>query len=147
MPQTSTAHSHWTGSTVTGSGTVRTASPAIAEAPLTWRARIGEEAGTTPEELLAASWAGCYAMAFSFALTNAGHEPASLDVDVDVTFGPNDDGFGIHGAVIRVGADVAGIDEARFLELADGAKRTCPISVALAGNVAVELDARLQQQA
>ncbi|MCB0878690.1 MAG: OsmC family peroxiredoxin [Thermoleophilia bacterium] len=145
MPQTSTSHAHWTGSTVDGSGTVRTESAAIAEAPLTWRARIGEEAGSTPEELLAASWAGCYAMACSFALTMAGHEPASLDVDVDVTFGPTTDGFGIHGAVIRVRADVPGIDEARFLEVAEGAKRTCPISVAVAGNVDSDLDARLLQ--
>lgn len=143
MPQTSTATARWTGSTVAGSGTVSTTSPAMHEAPLTWRARIGETAGTTPEELLAAGWAGCYAMAFSFALTNAGHEPTSLDVSVDMTFGPNAAGFGIIDAVIHVSADVDGIAEDTFTTLADGAKSSCPVSVAFAGNVPVTLDAKL----
>lgn len=143
----STAHAHWTGSTIEGSGTVTTDSPALDKAPLAWKARVGDEAGTTPEELLASGHAGCYAMAFSFALTNAGHEPTSLDVDATYEFGPVEGGFAIKGVALTVSGDVPGIDEAKFNELAEGAKTGCPVSAAIAGNVPITLDAKLAQHA
>ncbi|MCW2923936.1 MAG: osmC [Thermoleophilia bacterium] len=147
MPATSTARAHWTGSTLEGSGTVTTDSPALDATQLTWKSRIGEEAGTTPEELLAAGHAGCYAMAFSFALSNDGHTPETLDVAATFTFGPDDSGFSISGIKLSVEGTVPGIDEARFLELAEGAKDGCPVSKAFAGNLPIELDARLLQTA
>ncbi len=143
MARASIARARWEGSTVDGAGTASTASPALDATPLTWRARIGEEPGTTPEELLAASWAGCLSMALSYALAEAGHEPRSVEVEVEVGFGPQGDGFGIHEARIELTADVPGIAEERFQELAAGAHEGCPVSAALAGNVASTLSARL----
>jgi osmotically inducible protein OsmC len=146
-PGTSTAHARWTGSLADGSGTVSTESAAIKDAQLTWKSRIGETPGTTPEELLAAGHAGCYSMALSGALAKAGHAPEQLEVDATFTFGPVDGGFGIHGISLTVEGIVPGIDEAEFLEQAEGAKVGCPVSKAFAGNVPIELEARLLQHA
>lgn len=147
MPQTSTSRARWTGSLNKGSGVVSTSSDAVKEAPLGWRARTGDDSqgdATTPEELLAAGWASCFSMAFAGGLGKAGHEAASLDVVVDMTFGAKDGGgFGIHGAVIKVDGDVPGIEMAEFEQLADEAKDGCPVSQAFKGNVPVELEARL----
>lgn len=143
----STAHAHWTGSTIEGKGSVTTDSPALKGTELTWKSRVGETAGTTPEELLASGHAGCYAMAFSFALTNEGHEPTSLDVDASYTFGPVEGGFAITGVELTVSGDVPGIDEAKFAELAEGAKVGCPVSKVMEGNVEIKLNAKLAQHA
>lgn len=144
---TSTAHAHWTGSTIEGSGTVSTDSPALDKTELTWKSRIGETAGTTPEELLASGHAGCYSMALSFALSNEGHEPTSLDVDATYEFGPVEGGFAITGVKIAVAGDVPGIDEATFQKFAEGAKTGCPVSKIMEGNVEITLDAKLAQHA
>ncbi|MCW2960789.1 MAG: OsmC family peroxiredoxin [Thermoleophilia bacterium] len=144
MPQTSTGRARWNGSLAEGSGVTSTASPALAEQPITWKARIGDAAGTTPEELIAAAWAGCYSMALSGALSGAGFEPTQLDVEVDVSFGPEEGGgFAISSATIRVSAAVPGIDATAFGEAAEGAKVGCPVSKAFANNVPVSLDATL----
>lgn len=142
---TSTAHARWMGSTIEGSGTVTTESPALMETPLTWKARTGDEPGTTPEELMASAHAGCYAMAFSFALTNEGHEPDALEIDCTYEFGPKDGGFEIKGARLTVRAEVPGIDEPTFMKLAEGAKDGCPVSAAL--TIPISLDAKLAQHA
>lgn len=147
MPATSTARARWNGSTLEGSGVVSTESPALDSTPLTWKSRIGETPGTTPEELLAAGHAGCFAMAFSFALTDDGHEPEQLDVAATFTFGPDDSGFSISGIKIAVEGVVPGIDDARFRELAEGAKVGCPVSKAFAGNLPISLEAQLLQPA
>ncbi len=142
MAARSTARARWNGDTVSGSGTVSTTSAALHEQPLLWTARIGEREGTTPEELLAAAWAGCYSMAFSFALTSAGHVPVSLDVQAQLAFVAIDGGgFEIGAGRISVDANVPGIDEATFAELAEAAKRSCPVSVALG---AIAADAALE---
>jgi osmotically inducible protein OsmC len=144
MAARSRARAHWSGSTVDGSGNVSTTSDALEAHPLLWNARIGEQEGTTPEELLAAAWAGCYAMAFSFALTGNGHPPAALDVDAELAFVPVEGGFEIGKGKLVVRADVPGISDELFAELAAGAKAGCPVSVAL-GAIAEQatLDAAL----
>lgn len=145
MAARSRASAHWAGSTIDGSGTVSTATDALDGHPLLWAARIGEQSGATPEELLASAWAGCYAMAFSFALSNAGHPPVSLDVDAELAFVAKDGGgFEIGKGKLAVRAEVPGIDESEFATLAEGAKSGCPVSVAL-GEVAATavLDATL----
>jgi osmotically inducible protein OsmC len=148
MPQKSTSRARWTGALLTGSGTVTSDSPALDAVPLTWRARIGEDAGTTPEELLAAAHAGCFAMAFSGALAKAGHEPDHLDTSATFTFGPVDGGgFAIQGVQLTVEGVVPGIEEAEFLELAEGAKTGCPVSSALSPDLPVTLEAKLLQHA
>ena len=147
MSAHSTAHATWTGDLADGSGTVSTDSPALADAALTWKSRIGETPGTTPEELLAAGHAGCFSMALSGALAKDGHAPEQLDVTATFSFGPDDSGFAIHGIELTVSGVVPGIDEARFLELAEGAKTGCPVSKAFAGNLPITLDATLVQHA
>jgi osmotically inducible protein OsmC len=148
MPAQSTARAHWTGALLTGNGTVTTDSPALDATPMTWRARIGEEAGTTPEELMASAHAACFSMAFSGALAKAGHEPDHLDATATYTFGPQaGGGFAIQGVALSVEGVVPGIDEAEFLELAEGAKVGCPVSKALSSDLPVTLDAKLLQPA
>lgn len=142
----STAHAHWSGSLLEGSGHVSTDSPALDNRAVTWRARVGEVQGTTPEELLASAHASCFAMALSGGLAKDGHAQVSLDVDATVEFGPTDDGgFEVKGSHITVSGDVPGIDEEAFLQAAEGAKVGCPISKALA--IPVSLDAKLVQHA
>jgi osmotically inducible protein OsmC len=147
MPASSTARAHWEGALLTGSGTVSTASPALDAAPMTWKARIGEHAGTTPEELLAAAHASCFCMAFSGALAKAGHEPSQLDAEATFTFGPVEGGFAIQGVTLRVEGIVPGIEESEYLELAEGAKTGCPVSKALSDSLPVTLEAKLLQHA
>lgn len=140
MSAKSTAHARWSGGLVDGRGTVTTDSPALDSADVTWRARIGDEAGTTPEELLASAHAACFAMALSGALAKSGTAPEQLQVDATCTFGAEGDGFAVQGVRLRLEATVPGMDEATLREHAEGAKAGCPISAALAGNVPIELE-------
>lgn len=139
----STARTIWKGDPVRGSGHVTTASPALKDTEVTWNARIGDAAGTTPEELLGAAHASCYSMALNFALTGAGFKPEELDVKATVTFGAIEGGFAVKTVSLELDAQVPGIDDAKFLELAEQAKNGCPISALMAGNVEVGLKARL----
>lgn len=146
MSARSRASAHWEGSTTEGSGTVSTASDALRAQPLYWASRIGEQEGTTPEELLAASWAGCFSMAFGFALTNAGAAPRTLDVDAELAFVAKDGGgfeIGKGKIDVRVAVD---LDEEKVGELAEQAKVTCPVSVAL-GKIADDAKLSLQVSA
>ncbi len=143
----STARALWNGALLTGSGTVSTDSPALDGTTLTWKARVGEEAGTTPEELLAAAHAGCFSMALSGALAKAGHEPEHLETTATFEFGPVEGGFAIRGVRLTVEGVVPGIDEAAFVEFADGAKVGCPVSKALHPDLQVTLEAKLLQHA
>ena len=123
------------------SGTVRVASGAIGEQPLTWRARAeSRESGTSPEELIAAAHAGCFAMALSFGLAQAGHAPERLDTSARVGFQPGD---GITGIQLAVRGRVPGIDAEAFRQAAQAAKEGCPVSKALAA-VPISLEASLE---
>lgn len=143
----STARARWTGALLTGSGSVSTESPALDGTPVTWKARVGEEPGTTPEELLAAGHAACFSMALSGALAKAGHDAEQLDTSATLEFGPVEGGFAIRGVRLTVEGIVPGIDEAAFLEFAEGAKVGCPVSKALHPDLEVTLDAKLLQHA
>lgn len=141
MAVESSAAATWTGDLAQGSGTVRPASGAFAEAALTWRERAETRAsGTSPEELIAAAHAGCFAMALSFDLGNAGTPPERLDTTATVGFQA---GEGITGVHLTVRGRVPGIDAGAFQDAAAGAKANCPVSKALAG-VAITLDASLE---
>jgi osmotically inducible protein OsmC len=140
MAVDSKAEATWEGDLMGGHGSVRVASGAFPEQALTWRARAESRAsGTSPEELIAAAHAGCFSMALSFGLGNAGHPPERLDTSARVSFQP---GQGITGIQLSVRGRVPGIDEAAFKEAAEGAKANCPVSKALAG-VPISLDAAL----
>jgi osmotically inducible protein OsmC len=95
---------------------------------------------TSPEELIAAAHSSCYSMAFSNTLAKNDTPPTSLDVEATATFIP---GEGITLMELDVVGHVEGITDDKFIELAEAAKNTCPVSQALAGNVEITLSARL----
>ncbi len=135
----------WRGDAVHGSGALTTQSGALRGQPYSFKTRFQSEdgrAGTNPEELLAAAHAGCYAMALSFALGNAGHPPTELNVSAGVDLEKVGEGFAITSIALEVGAQVTGIDPVAFQTIAETAKRDCPLSKALAATT-ITLSAKL----
>lgn len=135
----------WTGALTDGSGTVgASTSNAFSGLPVTWASRTEEANGrTSPEELLAAAHAACFAMAFSAGLGRNGTPPERLDVSSTVTFDKRDDGWKVASSALNVRGVVPGIDAAKFKELAGAAKDGCPISGAIKGNVELTVEAEL----
>jgi osmotically inducible protein OsmC len=138
------AQATWQGDLMSGSGEIHEV-PSGAFGPLqvNWASRAEEHHGgkTSPEELIAAAHAACFAMALSNGLAKAGHAPERLETSSTVTFVP---GTGITKSALTVVGSVPGIDEAAFKNAAEEAKEGCPVSNALKGNVELTLDARLQ---
>ena len=135
----------WKGDGLHGNGSLTTQSGAFRDQPYSFKTRFQSEdgkAGTNPEELLGAAHAGCYAMALSFALTDAGHAPEELRVTAAVDISKVDDGFAIKSIALDLEARVPGVDPAKFQALAEGAKKACPLSKALAATP-IALAARL----
>jgi lipoyl-dependent peroxiredoxin len=144
MP-TRTAQTHWTGSLQEGSGQVELTSSGVGTYDVSFPKRAAEEAGgtTSPEELIAAAHSSCYAMQLSAFIAEAGGTPQTLDVQADVTLGPDKaGGFAISGIKLTVRGQVDGLDAAGFEKAAQEAKAGCPVSKALAG-VDITLDAAL----
>ncbi|HKF75384.1 MAG TPA: OsmC family peroxiredoxin [Candidatus Dormibacteraeota bacterium] len=142
MAVESTAEATWTGDLMSGNGTVHAGSGAFPDQALTWRARAeSRESGTSPEELIAAAHAACFAMALSFGLGQAGHPPERLDTSARVQFQP---GPGITAIHLTVRGRVPGLDAEAFRQAAEGAKANCPVSKALAGVPDITLDASLE---
>jgi osmotically inducible protein OsmC len=101
------------------------------------------KAGTNPEELIAAAHASCFTMALSFQLTNAGHEPTELKTNATVTMEKQDIGWTIIAINLDVTGQVPGVDAAKFDELANNAKKGCPISRALGSVSNITMTAKL----
>jgi osmotically inducible protein OsmC len=138
-----TATVSWRGSLLEGDGTIEsTGSGAIGGLEVTWAARSEPEQSerTSPEELLAAAHAACFCMALSHGLAQAGTAPQELRVTATSTFVP---GTGVTQMKLECTGRVEGVDEATFVQAAEGARDGCPISGALKGNVEILLDARL----
>jgi osmotically inducible protein OsmC len=141
MAATRTAHTVWNGDLITGAGQTTLDSSGLGTFDVTWKARTEAAGGkTSPEELIAAAHASCFSMAFSLALTQAGHVPDQVRTKADVTFVP---GTGITGSHLTVSATVPGISEEEFQRIAGEAKTGCPVSGALA-SIEITLDATLQ---
>ena len=143
LKRTSTAV--WRGTGPKGTGSITTLSGALKDAPYGFQTRFASEdgkAGTNPEELIAAAHASCFTMALSFQLTNAGHEPTELRTTATVSMEKQDAGWTITGIALDTQGVVPGIDAAKFGELAETAKKGCPISRALAA-VPITLSAKL----
>ena len=135
MP-TRSARTTWAGGLQDGTGTVELVSSGIASYEVSFPRRAAEEAGgvTSPEELIAAAHSACFAMQFSAMLGEAGGSGQSLDVGAQVSLGPDPaGGFRITGSKLTVRGSADGVTAERFAELAEQAKRTCPVSKALAG--------------
>jgi osmotically inducible protein OsmC len=145
MP-TRTARTAWTGSLEKGSGQVELTSSQLATYDVSFPKRAADDAdGTTsPEELIAAAHSACYAMQLSSLVAAAGGTPEALDVQADVSLGPDPaGGFQLTDIRLTVRGEVEGLDEAGFEKVAAEAKATCPVSKALTG-VEISLDAALE---
>ena len=127
-----TASAHWSGGLKDGKGTVSTQSGVLKQTQYSFSARFENGIGTNPEELIAAAHAGCFSMALSAALTQAGHPPARIHTVAKVHFGPVEGGFAISRIDLATEGSVPGIDAAAFDKFAAGAKANCPVSKALA---------------
>jgi len=135
----------WRGDGLHGKGELTTQSGVFHDQPYSFQTRFQSEdgkAGTNPEELLAAAHAGCFAMATSFALSGAGHAPEELRVSASVDLQKDGDGFTIKNIALTLEAKVPGIDAAQFEAIAEGAKKGCPLSKALAATP-ITLSAKL----
>ena len=145
MP-TRTARTAWTGTLEQGKGQVELSSSRIGTYEVSFPTRAAEEAGgyTSPEELIAAAHSACYAMQLSALIGMAGGTPQALDVQADVSLGPDPaGGFRLTGIKLTVLGEVDGLDDAQFAKVAQDAKASCPVSKALTG-VDITLDAALE---
>lgn len=140
---TKTANVTWSGSLFEGKGTINSVgSGAIGDLGVTWKNRAEAEEGTSPEELIAAANAACFAMALSAGLAGAGHAPEKLDVTAKCTFGL-DGGPKITTMDLHVVGTVPGMSAEDFKAAADGAGVNCPVSSAMKGNVTFNVTAEL----
>ena len=145
MP-TRTARTAWNGGLQDGSGQVELSSSKVGTFDVSFPKRAAEDAGgtTSPEELIAAAHSSCYAMQLSALIAEAGGTPQSLEVQADVSLGPDPaGGFHLTGIKLTVTGEVDGLDEAGFVKAAESAKAGCPVSKALTG-VEIALDASLE---
>jgi osmotically inducible protein OsmC len=136
-----TASAVWQGSLKEGAGTLSTGSGALAAKPYSFKTRFEGEQGTNPEELIGAAHAGCFSMAFSMILGEAGFTADKIETAATITLEQKDGGFAITTSHLDVTATVPGIDEAAFQELAAKAKAGCPVSKVLNANIT--MDAKL----
>jgi osmotically inducible protein OsmC len=141
MPTTRTATTVWEGTLFEGAGKVTLDSSGIGTYDVSWASRAEAANGrTSPEELIAAAHSSCFSMAFSKALADNQTPATRLTTSADVELTP---GTGITGIKLTVRGVVDGIENDRFVELAQGAKDGCPVSQALAGTT-ITLDAALE---
>jgi osmotically inducible protein OsmC len=141
-----TATVTWSGDLATGRGSVSAgSSDSFRDLPVSWSARTEEPEGrTSPEELLAAAHASCFSMAFSGNLAKAGTPPDHLHVEAEVTFDKAEAGWTVVSSALTVIGQVPGCTPEAFAAAAEAAKDGCPISRALAGNVALSVQATLE---
>ena len=145
MAEIRQANVTWEGELMSGNGKVTASTSRVfSEAPVTWGSRADSPDGrTSPEELLAAAHASCFAMALSGALARAGTPPQKLEVGSAVTFDKLDAGWRVVSSALKVQGTVPGMDAAAFRQAAEEAKDGCPISQALKGNVQLSVEATL----
>ena len=137
------ASARWQGSTQEGSGTVSVQSGTLIDTPYSFKARFGDGKGTNPEELVAAAHAGCFTMALSFTLNNAGFTATAIETEAQLTMDPVDGKPTVTAVHLVTRAQVPGIAAAQFAEIASNAKVNCVISRALSPVIVVTLDAAL----
>ncbi len=136
------ATAHWEGDLKSGQGRLSTPQSGLMEdTRYAFNSRFGDEKGTNPEELIAAAHAGCFTMALSAKLTEAGHPPTRLDTRADVDLSM-EGGPSLSQIRLKVDAQVPGIDDAKFQSIAEDAKKNCPVSKALSA-VPISLQATL----
>ena len=142
MALTRTAEAVWEGDLKDGKGNMSTESGAYNGA-YNFQTRFGEEPGTNPEELLGAAHAGCFTMSLAGRLTRENFPPNRVSTTAKVTVDRDDTGFLVTRITLTTEADVPGIDDGKFQEVAQEAKRVCPLSRALAAVPEIVLEATL----
>ena len=136
----------WENDLIRGTGRIRFGTGALPETGVTWASRTEQPDGkTSPEELLAAAHASCYAMALSATLAANRTPPNRLDVTAECTFDRVGDKFKVTVMELTVKGVVKGINNSKFEEIAKTAEANCPISNALRNNVEIKLTASLAQ--
>jgi osmotically inducible protein OsmC len=132
----------WRGGIKDGGGTISTETGVLHDAPYGFKSRFENGKGTNPEELIGAAHAGCFSMALSLMLGEAGMPPEKIETQAAVTLEKLPDGFAITASHLDVVAKIPGADPARFQEIANKAKAGCPVSKLLRANIT--MNARLE---
>jgi osmotically inducible protein OsmC len=136
------ASAHWSGGLKDGKGTLTSPSGVLKNTPYSFATRFESQPGTNPEELIAAAHAGCFTMALSAQLGNAGMIAQSLDTTATVTLEKLESGFAITTVHLQVKAKIPGGDKTKFQEAAKNAEEGCPVSKVL--NAKITMDAQLE---
>ncbi len=131
----------WKGGIKDGGGSISTETGALKEAAYGFSSRFENGKGTNPEELIAAAHAGCFSMALSLMLGEAGFTPEKIETHAAVTLVSNSSGFQITTSELTVTAKIPGIDNTKFQEIANKAKGGCPVSKVL--NATITMNAKL----
>ncbi len=138
------AKAEWQGGLKDGKGKMSLGSGAF-EGNFSFGTRMEDEKGTNPEELIGAALAGCYTMALSATLEKEGYKANDIKTETKVEFGKDNGGFAIKYIDLETKADVDGIEESEFQQIAEKVKQTCPVSKALA-TVQINLTASLAKK-
>ena len=134
MKFTRKAEADWNGGIIDGNGKVKLGSGAF-EGAYSFKSRFSEDeqTATNPEELIAAAHAGCYTMALSGNLGKAGYSPKNIHTTANVKIEKQDEGFVIPNIDLETEAEVEGIEDEEFQQIAEKTKKTCPVSQVLSG--------------
>ena len=136
------ASATWSGGLQDGQGTISTETSVLRETPFGFKARFEDGPGTNPEELIGAALAGCFSMALSLGLGQAGLTPDGIETKTQVTLDKQGEGFAITAIALRCRARVPGADAATFERIAQETKQGCPVSRVLRADIS--LDAALE---
>ena len=135
---------HWEGEGKQGQGQISTETGSLKQYPYGFGSRFEDDRkGTNPKEILGAAHAACFTMAFSFACADAGFATKSADTKATVHLGKVEGGFEIQQIDLELTASIDGITPEKFTEIAEGAKKNCPLSKALAAVPTITLKANL----
>src|SRR5215472_8373834 len=132
------ASAHWSGGLKDGKGTITSGSGVLKNTPYSFSTRFEGQPGTNPEELIAAAHAGCFTMALSAQLGNAGMTAQSIDTTATVTLEKLESGFAITKVHLQVKARIPGGDKAKFEQAAKNAETGCPVSKVLNANITMD---------
>ncbi len=132
------AKAAWQGTGKDGTGNLTTDSGVLSSTPYSFKTRFESEKGTNPEELIAAAHAGCFTMALAFQLQGAGFTPTELTTESAISLDKDGDGFKISKSHLTLRANVPGIEQAKFEELARAAEKNCPVSKVLNAEISME---------
>ena len=130
----------WQGTGRDGTGHLSSDSGVLADTPYSFKTRFENEKGTNPEELIAAAHAGCFTMALAFRLSAAGHPPAALATSAEVSLTQEGGGWKIGAVALALKGSAPGVTREQFVEHAEEAKKTCPVSRVLNADITLSIE-------